>query len=298
MQNHLRQLQRMVSFTNLHPLMKQIPATLCLFLFFHIAACAQAQPDSQMEAKPQFKLSVNYNSNLNYYGRTDSLKSAGFFPLAELWMTPKFYVNVAPVFVHNSQQAFDYAGTVTTLGYQKITSKWLSNLYVLKPFYKSNATLVQSALKAQGGASFTRLNNLLNLTFGADVKWSNQWDLGATAGLDHIFRFEKNNAVIVLDPSVNAYAGSQQFSKTYTVKKKGGLLRPPTQQQVTETSSAFNILAYEASMPLIYTQGNWQVLVTPSYIMPKHLLQVSGRPDLSEQGQNMVYTTITLKHTF
>src|SRR6476661_2678734 len=142
MQNHPRQLQRMVSFINLHPLMKQILASVCLFLFFHIAACAQAQLDSLPEAKPQFKLSVNYNSNLNYYGRTDSLKSTGVFPLAELWFTPQFYINAAPVFVNNKIQSFEYAGTVATAGYQNMTEKWLTHLYVLKPFYKESSQLV------------------------------------------------------------------------------------------------------------------------------------------------------------
>ena len=278
--------------------MKQQFASLCLFLFSHIVVCAQPQPDSLPNAKAQLKLSVNYNSNLNYYGRTDSLKSTGFFPLAELWITPKFYINAAPVFVNNPRQSFDYAGTVTTAGYQNITSTWLSNVYVSKPFYESNSTLVQAALKAQAGATFTHLNNILNLTAGADVKWSNQCDIGATAGVDHTVRFEKKKDILVLDPSVYAYAGTQQFSKTYTIKKKGGLLQPPTRQQITETSSAFNILAYEISMPIIYARGNWQVLATPSYILPRHLLQVQGRPDLSEQGQDMFYTTLTLKYTF
>jgi len=278
--------------------MKQNVTSVCLFLFFHIAACAQKQPDSLPKANPQFKLSINYNSNLNYYGRTDSLKSTGFFPLAELWITPKFYINAAPVFVSNRQQAFDYAGTVTTVGYQNITLKWLSNVYLLKPFYESNSALVQSALKAQAGASFTRLKKVLNLTAGADVKWSNKLDIGTTAGMDHIFRFEKNKTIFVLDPSLYVYAGTQQFSKTYTIKKKGGLLQPPTREPVTETGNTFTILAYEVAMPLIYAKGKWQVLATPAYVLPQHLLQVKDRPDLSEQGQNMFYTTLAVKHTF
>ncbi|HEU4633632.1 MAG TPA: hypothetical protein VFS22_06590, partial [Flavisolibacter sp.] len=96
---------------------------------------AQAQNDSA-SAGTAFKLSVNYNSNLNYYGRTDSLKSTGFFPMAEIWFSPTFYVNAAPVFVNNKLQSFEYAGTVATAGFQKLTEKWLTNVYVLKPFYK------------------------------------------------------------------------------------------------------------------------------------------------------------------
>ena len=58
----------------------------------------------------QFKISANYNTGLNYYGRVDSLKSSGFFPLAELWFNESFYINAAPVFVNNTAASFQYAG--------------------------------------------------------------------------------------------------------------------------------------------------------------------------------------------
>lgn len=279
---------------------KRIITALCTFLFCHALITAQAQTDSTTEnKKPHLKLSVNYNSNLNYFGRTDSLKSTGFFPMAEFWITPNFYINAAPIFVNNKVASFQYAGTVTTVGYQKMTTKWLSNIYVVKPFYQQNSQLVQSALKAQSGFSVSRLNKVLNVTAGADVKFSSQTDFGATAGLDHIIRIEnKDNSVLVFDPSFYLYAGTQQYSKTYTKTKKATLLQPATQQYFSQQVTQFNVLAYELSMPIIYAKKAWQVIVTPAYIMPQHLLQIPNRPDLSEQGKNMLYTTATLKYTF
>src|SRR5690349_5246588 len=105
--------------------MKQTRKTIAAFSFVLLLQTAQAQTDST-QAKPQLKLSVNYNNRLNYYGRTDSLRSSGFFPMAELWLTPKFYVNAAPVFVNNKLQQFAYAGTVTTAGYQNVGEKWIT----------------------------------------------------------------------------------------------------------------------------------------------------------------------------
>jgi hypothetical protein len=279
--------------------MKQRVTTLLCLLFIIIAGGAKAQTDSTGSKKMQFKLSANYNSNLHYYGRTDSLRSTGFFPMGELWITPQFYINAAPVFVTNALQSFDYAGTVTTMGFLKSSKKWMRHFYVLKPFYETGSTLVQSALKAQSGATFTRLGKRLNLTAGADVKWSNQMDIGATAGLDHIFRIEnRNKNVLVIDPSVYAFAGTRQFSKTYTKKKSRGLLLPPSEQRITETENTFSLLAYEVSVPLIYAKGHWQVLATPSYVLPQQLMQVEGRPDLSETGRNLFYATLAVKHIF
>jgi hypothetical protein len=272
-------------------------------IFFTLAAfimlVGNAQEDSSGRQKIQFKLGLNYHSGLNYFGRTDSLHSTGFFPMAELWLTKKWYVNAAPVFVNNAAQSFDYAGTVTTLGYLHVSDKWITNFYLLKPFYEQSSQLVQSALKAQSGANFTFLNKIANITAGGDVKLSDRIDFGATAGIDHTIRKEmKNGSVIVIDPSFYAYAGTQNFTNTYYRNKTGLPGFPGQTEQVTEHVKEFNVLAYEFSVPVVYVRGKWMVLLTPSYVLPQNLLEVSGRPDLSERGKNMFYATAGLKYSF
>jgi hypothetical protein len=273
--------------------MKKIITLAALIMTFYSNA---QNSDSSQAQGAQFKLSINYNSGLNYYGRTDSLNSTGVFPLAEVWFSPKFYINAAPVFVNNKVQSMEYAGSVASIGYLNVTNKWISSLYLLKPFYKESSELVQSALKAQAGASFTALSKYLNFTFGGDVKYSDQLDFGALVGVDHIFRFQtKGNSVLVVDPSFTANAGTQNFSKTYR-KKTGGLF--PVEQQVTETYQQFNLLSFEASMPVIFSKNKFQIIATPAYVLPKNLIKIPGRSDLSESGENMFYTTLALKYIF
>jgi len=270
-----------------------------IITLFIIACSLTTAAQDSTKTKPQFKLSINYNSNLNYYGRTDSIKSSGLFPLAELWFTPKFYINAAPIFVNNKLQSMDYSGSVATVGYQNITDKWLTNIYVLKPFYEKSARLVQSALKAQSGITVSRLNKIVNVTLGGDVKFSDKVDFGATAGLDHLIRIKKKDgSVLVFDPGIYAYAGTQNFSRTYNKRKSDFLLFPGNNQQVTENVQKFNVLAYEATMPVVYAKGNWQVIATPSYVLPQNLIKVPNRADLSEQGKNTFYTTLALKYAF
>lgn len=267
--------------------------SLCTFLFCHTLVAAQAKKDTTKKEKPYFNLSLNYNSNLNFYGRTDSLRSTGFFPMAELWVTSKFYINVAPIFVNNKLQRFEYAGTTATAGYQKITEKWFTSVYALKPIYIQSSQLVQSALKGQTGASLSKLNKKINLTLGADLKFSNRTDVGATAGIDHLIRIENKHGVFIINPSFYVNAGTQQFSHTYTQKKKGR-----SAQQATQSVNKFNVLAYEFSVPLIYAKKAWQVLLTPAYVLPQNLITVPNRPDLSETGNNTFYTTLTVKRRF
>ncbi len=277
--------------------MKGIQKIIWIFLLL-VSQIVFAQNDSIEKQKPKFKLGINYNSNLNFFGRTDSLKSTGVFPLAELWFTKDFYINAAPIFVNNAVQSMEYAGTVSTLGYLHVSDKWITSLYVLKPFYKSNQ-LVQSALKAQTGASFSKLTKVINITAGADLKFSDKTDIGATAGIDHLIRKQfSNNDVLVIDPSAYVYAGTQNFTHTYNKNRPGFLLFPGNQQQVNENVTQFNILAYEFSAPIVYAKGKWMALLTPSYIMPQNLITVENRPDLSERGQNMFYATVGLKYSF
>lgn len=279
--------------------MKRLKIILSAALFFLLAQMTNAQSDTAA-SRLTFKLSVNYNTRLNYYGRTDSLKSSGFFPLAELWLTPKFYVNAAPIFVNNKWQHFDYAGTVATVGYQNVGTKWISGVYVTKPFYKQSSELVQSALKAQSGVNLGYRNNIVNINVGGDVKFSDKMDYGASAGLDHIIRIEnRDKSVLVFDPAVYAYAGTQNFQRTYYKKNNTGFLFfPPVEQQVTEDESRFNVLAYEASVPVIYAKGRVMLIATPSYILPQNLIAVSSNPGISEQGENMFYATLTMKYSF
>ena len=271
-----------------------------LLLMTAIFSKGQEPGSAEVKKATEFKISANYNTGLNYYGRTDSLRSSGFFPLAELWFSESFYINAAPVFVNNSAASFQYAGTITSIGYQfKSNDKWLGNLYLVKPFYKESSQLVQSALKAQSGMTLTWLNKYLNITGGADVKFSDKTDFGVTAGIDHIIRKQLNDkSVLVIDPTVTLNAGTQQFTNSYLKKNSGFLFFPGNEQLVTETARQFNILSYEFSAPVIFATGKLQLLFTPAWVMPQNLLIVEGRPDLSEKGDNMFYATMGAKLSF
>jgi hypothetical protein len=275
--------------------MRSLPLPGLLFISLLLQLNVNAQGDSTAN-ETHFKMGVFYNSSLNYYGRTDSLKSSGFFPLAEWWIDQNFYINAAPVFVNNSLQRFEYAGTVATAGYQfNDTRKWAGNLYVVKPIYTRSSQLVQSALKIQAAGILTLQTKLLNISAGADIKISDKTDIGATAGLDHVFRFQMGDrSVLVLNPTVRLNAGTQQFTNT-SYQKKNFLILPAYEEQVVSTSKKFTVLSYDASVPLILVTGKFQLLAIPAFVSPQNLLILKENPSLSEHGQNLFYVTIGAK---
>ena len=249
--------------------------------------------------KSHFIIGMTYNSALNYYGRVDSLHSSGIYPFIGVSLKNGLYLTSTFVFTHNSLGT-QYAATLLDAGYN-FTAKnghWAANVSASRYFYQANTDLVQSAIKEVGSASVTQLNKIMNITLGADVKFSDQADFGVQAGLDHIIRiphlFSKD--VLVLDPSVNGYAGTQRFTQTY-YQEKNFLFFPVAEQQVTMNSQAFNILSYEFSMPVVYAYRKFSLILTPAYVIPENLIIISGDPSLSERGSDLFYFTASVKFT-
>jgi hypothetical protein len=253
---------------------------------------------AQSDSSAHFIVAATYNSAMNYYGRVDSLHSKGFYPSFGLSLKNGLYATSTFVFIRNSMVS-QYVATLVEGGYNFSNKKntWAGSLSASKYFYKADVSLVQSAVKEVASASLTNLNKIVNVTVGANVKFSGYTDIGAQAGLDHIVRFPGAlGGVIVLDPSVNAFAGTQNFTKT-EYQQKNILLFPVSEEQVTTSTRQFNLLSYELSMPIVYGYKKLNLIFTPAYVLPQNLITVPGQPSLSERGTNMFYITATAKLT-
>ena len=262
-----------------------------IILYTLIIAPVFAIAQENSKTTTEFKLGAYCNSSLNYYGRTDSLKSSGFFPMAEIWLNKSFYINAAPVFVTNESVNFDYAGTVATIGYRfSKENKYAIHLYGVKPFYEPSSQLVQSALKAQVAGMLTINSKAININTGADVKFSDNMDYGLTGGLDHLFKFQPGKAILVVNPSAYINAGTQEFTKTY-YKQSNFVFFPGGSQLFSEEVKRFKVLSYEFSVPVVLGIGKFQLIAIPAYVMPQNLI-------ISENGKNMFYATIGGKVNF
>ena len=266
-----------------------------LFLSISIPIFSIAQNDTSQPKKNVFTAGINYQSKLHYFGRTDSLRSSGVFPTIGFQLKEGFYVNSNFILVNNNLSNLSYNGTVLEGGFRfPQTRNFSGNIFYTQFLYKNSSELVQSALKSQTGINLVYNNKIVNVNVGGDAKFSNKTDYGATAGLDHLFIYlipQTKNA-IAINPSLYAYTGTQNFTETYYEKRKVNVLGLPIggqQQQVTSTSTKFNVLAYEFSVPIVFVAGKFNASLTPSYVMPQNLVNVPNRPDLSENGKNMFY---------
>ncbi len=278
-------------------------SAIILGLFTWADGFGQSQADSSGTngKKTSFKIGVGYNSGLNYFGRTDSLKSSGFFPSLEVDFKNGIYLSTDFIFINNSSQSMQYAATIAEGGYRfnNKANSLAGNVFVSKFFYQDNNALVQSALKAQTGLNLSYLNKIVDVNFGADAKFSDQADIGLTGGIDHIIKFVNlfgpGQGVLVFDPSAYLYSGTQNFTRTY-YKNINLLFLPVSQQQVTEKSKSFDILAYEFSLPAVLRVSKLQFIVTPAYVIPQHVIRADG--SIAQNPPGLFYVTAGVNYTF
>ena len=256
-----------------------------------------AQNDTSLARNNVLSAGINYQSKLHYFGRTDSLQSSGLFPTLRFDSKTGLYVNSSFIFINNAATPTSYTGTIVEGGYKfPETRNFSGNMFYSQFLYKDNSQIVQSALKSQAGINLVYNNKIVNVTGGADAKFSKRTDFGLTGGVDHLFIYvipgTKN--AIAANPSAYVYAGTQNFTQTYY--KKNQIIGIPTGQNqlVTENVNHFNILSYELSMPVVFVAGKLNASITGSYVMPKSLIAVANRPDLTERGKDMFYVTAGL----
>lgn len=278
-------------------------SAIILGLFSGVDCFGQSPADSSgiSGKKTSFKIGVGYNSGLNYFGRTDSLKSSGFSPSLEVDFKNGIYLSSDFIFIHNSAESMQYAATIAEAGYRfnNKANTLAGNVFGSKFFYQNGSALVQSALKAQTGVNFSYLNKIIDLNFGADAKFSDQADIGLTGGIDHIIKFVnvfgQGKGVLVFDPSAYLYSGTQNFTRTY-YKNINLLFLPVSQQQVTEQGKRFDILAYEFSLPAVLRISKFLLVATPAYIVPQHVIQADGSVAQSPPG--LFYVTAGVNYIF
>ena len=260
-----------------------------LLLFF-----TSSSQNVQDSAKNEFSASINYQSTLHYFGRVDSLKSSGVFPLIGLKSKTGLYLNSTFMFIQNPATSLSYAGTILEGGYRFPYSKNFSgNVYYNHFLYQDKSVLQQAALTGQAGINTAWNNKVVNVNVGGDVKFSNsETDFGITAGVDKLFMFTDiiENAVVALNPSAYIYSGTHNYFKNVKNTRGQGLGNLLGSNSTSiQQAKQFEILAYELSVPVVLVKGKFNAYVSPAYVMPQNLVTTSGRPDLSERGSNLFY---------
>lgn len=264
---------------------------LVLAVALMITSVNYAQTDSLGESKSGLDLSVNYISNLNYYGRLDSTKSSGVSPMAEFWFNQNFYANLSPYFEITDYSFLQYAGVNGGVGYQYSGDKFFFSAGFVKSFFTDNTIVPQSIVKSQVNTLATYFNDILNISGGADLKFSDKTDLIFNVGLDHsIYSFGKKKGIWIIDPSITMNIGSNYFSRYY--------FELDPSEKVLKELKKIKPISTELSVPLFYLKDKWTLLFFPTYVIPMNLVDIFDTNRYKELGKSSFYMTAGIKYRF
>jgi len=251
----------------------------------------------QPKKKTSLTVSSSFISKLHFYGRTDSLKSTALVPNILLQFGNGIYLSSSFIFINNNQQTLKYAATVAGAGYNFGKLKGISGTIYADKFFYAYQGLVQSSQKGQAGFRLSHRNNILDINLAGSSVFSDKPDFFASGGVDHIFIYRHKKSVFVLIPTFSVNAGTQNFTNSYyKTRYVNGI--PVGQEQVTETGRNFQLLSFEASLPIAYAYKKMILSVTPGYVIPQHVIKVPGRPDLSENASNLFYANVGVAFKF
>jgi hypothetical protein len=255
------------------------------------------QPVVEQKEKTSLTLSNNFASKLHFYGRTDSLKSTALVPNILLKFGNGFFISSSFIFINNNQRPLDYAATVAGAGFNFGKTKGFAGSIYADKFFYANNTLVQASQKGQAGIKLSHLNKILDVNLGASTVFSDKSDYFTSLGLDHIFLFRHKKSVFVIMPTITASAGTQNFTHSYyKTRYINGI--PAGEELVIESGKRFQLLSYEASLPVAFAYRKLIVSFTPGYVIPQSVIKVAGRPDLSENASNLFYANVGIAFKF
>jgi hypothetical protein len=265
--------------------MKQI-SVLFVLLFCTVIICTAQNPVTDsvtvLPVKKEKVITVSaaasYIPELNYYGRTDSLKSSALVPSIIINAGKHFSITPSFIFIQNNQASFEYAASTVNITYTfgKQKNGLGGTIYGDKFFYKGQSQLVRAAQQGQAGFTLTNYNKIANITIGSSAAFAkDNTDYFAVTVLDHKFRYEKKKNVFLFIPAATASAGTQHFTTSY-YKKNNFLFFPTNEQLVTENSKKFYLLSYDFNLSIIYARNRFIAGITPGYTIPQNVLATNG----------------------
>lgn len=256
-----------------------------LILLITSASSVYAQTNSKTISKNIAALGFSYSTNLNFYGRTDSVPCNGLSATAEIWLSNNAFVSISPSFVSDAYQTMSYSGLSASAGFQKMAGNWFLSAGASRSFFTNSSYLSQAVIQNQVYGSAMYFNDYINLNTGVDLKFSDQMDVVTTLGIDHSFvKSFKAGGLMMIDPSITLYPGTHYFSRSF--------LNSKSYAAVQMELSKFQLLATEFSLPLMYLRNDIFLMMMPSYIIPNNLIQ---KGNLTEMGQPQFYVSLSAR---
>lgn len=240
---------------------------------------------AKQEKKASFKVGVNYMSDNVFMGRADTIKTPTILPEMKYIFKNGIYLAATADYIPN-RVTNKLDGGSAAFGYDfDITDDFSGGLSFTKLFYNGKSTQIGSSINSTLNANLSyNIADVITPMISADYNFLKQGfghDIFLNAGISHDFAIDGifgDKDLLIISPSVNANAGTQNFYDAYFTLKKykltSSLLQAAESLIISRKDklSKFKFLDYELSAPVEYKAGLLILSFTPTYAVAENKL--------------------------
>ena len=284
--------------------MFSIKSSVLSLLIIGYFSSVRAQDSTKVAKKSYFKASTSYLTNAVYGGRKDSLVNPYITPSIGYFHKSGFFIEGSLSYLAASGDSRIDLFALQT-GYDfTFRDKLYGGFYASKYFYANSSTAVRSESKGSLGGNLSYDPGFATFSGGADLSFSKKTDINVIGAISHPFYIGDTGNEWSITPTTSVNLGTQNYYQDYLVNRKskvgrrssGGKKGSNSGSAVTSTvktnsSSSFNLLDYELSLPITYDGKKWGVYFTPIYAIPQNPISI---PSSTGTG----YETESLENTF
>jgi|SRR6185312_7785422 len=287
---------------------------------------AQTPKDTLKHKKASFKIGLNYSTNSVYLARTDSVATPNYNAGITYTLKSGIFFEGAVSYVPGRQFNKLDAGNLET-GYKFDLDNLSGGVSVSKYFAGFNSTQVISALDATIGAELSYdLFNVITPSVHVDyalVRSNGGNDIIVVAALGHEFEMQKifsKGDHLSIEPKIELTAGTQNFTTTYYILKQNGAAQRQQHQNskgvgkglskttttsntlqsnpVTTNTNKFQTLAYEFTLPFVYSYKKLGFSVIPAFAVALHKIEDDGSNTYNLPDSSVSYLQVGVFYTF
>lgn len=242
----------------------------------------------KQDKKASFKIGVNYLSNNVFMGRADTVRTPTILPEMKYIFKNGIYLAATADYIPN-RVTNKLDGGSAAFGYDfDITDDFTGGVSFTKLFYTANSTQIGSSIGSTVNANLSyNIADVITPIVSADYNFLKQdfgHDIFLNAGISHDFAIDGifgDKDLLIISPSANLNAGTQNFYDAYFVLKKYKLTKKLLALGQSAESliikrenqlSKFKLLDYELSAPVEYKAGVLILSFTPTYAIAQNKL--------------------------
>lgn len=213
---------------------------------------------------------AGYTSDIVFLGRKSSLRSPYFSVSAGYYHKSGLFINSSVSYLaasgDNRVDLFTASG-----GYDYYKKNFSAGVSATGYVFNNKSYTAKSALTANVNAYGDYDFDILEIYLDGTAYFSSQSDFIFNAAVSHNFYADKDN--LKISPTFSLYSGTQNYYSSYNnnlrfgrhMSGNGGSASMATGMM---GGGAFNVMAYEFSVPVKYMLNRFQFVFWPAYTIP------------------------------